>query len=80
MKKIFNVTALALLMVAVSSCDSGFDELNTSKTSSSSLDPSLILNNAIINSSPDDSQLNFELAIVQQLTSPKYRRIGRREF
>ena len=39
MKKIFNVTALALLMVAVSSCDSGFDELNTSKTGAISLDP-----------------------------------------
>ncbi len=34
------------------------------------MDPALILNNAIINSAPDDSQLNFELAIVQQLTSP----------
>ncbi len=70
MKKIINVIALALFIVVISSCDSGFDELNTSKTSSASLDPSLILNNAIINSSPDDSQLNFELAIVQQLTSP----------
>ena len=57
-------------MLVIASCDSGFEELNTSKTASSSLDPSLILNNAIINSSPDDSQLNFELAIVQQLTSP----------
>ena len=57
-------------MIVIASCDSGFEELNTSKTASSSLDPSLILNNAIINSSPDDSQLNFELAIVQQVTSP----------
>ena len=70
MKKIFNIISLALVMIAIASCDSGFEELNTSKTASSSLDPSLILNNAIINSSPDDSQLNFELAIVQQLTSP----------
>jgi hypothetical protein len=70
MKKIFNIISLALVMIVIASCDSGFEELNTSKTASSSLDPSLILNNAIINSSPDDSQLNFELAIVQQLTSP----------
>jgi hypothetical protein len=70
MKKIFNIISIALVMIVIASCDSGFEELNTSKTSSSSLDPSLILNNAIINSSPDDSQLNFELAIVQQVTSP----------
>ncbi len=70
MKKIFNISVLALSMMVISSCDSGFDELNTSKTSSASLDPGLILNNAIINSSPDDSQLNYELAIVQQLTTP----------
>ena len=70
MKKIFNIISLALVMIVIASCDSGFEELNTSKTASSSLDPSLILNNAIINSSPDDSQLNFELAIVQQVTSP----------
>src|SRR5687767_1474726 len=70
MKKIFNISVLALSMIVASSCDSGFDELNTSKTSSASLDPGLILNNAIINSSPDDSQLNYELAIVQQLTTP----------
>jgi|SRR5688572_12658868 hypothetical protein len=70
MKKIFNISVLALSLIVISSCDSGFDELNTSKTSSATLDPGLILNNAIINSSPDDSQLNYELAIVQQLTTP----------
>lgn len=70
MKKILNITVLALSLAVISSCDSGFDELNTSKTNATTLDPALILNNAIINSAPDDSQLNFELAIVQQLTSP----------
>ncbi len=70
MKKIFKISVLALSIFVVASCDSGFDELNTSKTGAISLDPALLLNNAIINSSPDDSQLNYELAIVQQLTSP----------
>lgn len=70
MKKIINITALALAMIVISACDSGFEELNTNKTASIDLDPGLVLNNAIINSAPDDSQLNFELAIVQQLTSP----------
>lgn len=70
MKKIFNITVVALSLVVMSSCDSGFDELNTSKTGATSLNPALILNNAIINSSPNAGQLNFELAIVQQMTSP----------
>src|SRR5688500_18517890 len=70
MKKILNISVLALSMIVISACDSGFDELNKSKVATASLDPALILNNAIINSAPDDSQLNYELAIVQQLTSP----------
>ena len=70
MKNIFKISVLALSIFVIASCDSGFDELNTSKTGALSLDPAFILNNAIINSSPDDSQLNYELAVVQQLTSP----------
>jgi hypothetical protein len=70
MKKIFKISVLALSILVIASCESGFDELNTSKTGALALDPAFILNNAIINSSPDDSQLNYELAIVQQLTSP----------
>jgi hypothetical protein len=70
MKKIKYILLLTLSLVAISSCDDGFDELNSSKTGATILDPALLLNNAIINSSPDDGQLNYELAIVQQLTSP----------
>jgi hypothetical protein len=50
------------------SCDEGFDDLNTSKTGATSLDPALILNNAVISSSPASS-LNYEIAIVQQVFS-----------
>lgn len=70
MKKIFNITVLTIAIIVISACDSGFEELNTSKTGSPDLDPALVLNNAIIASAPDDSQLNFELPIVQQLTTP----------
>jgi hypothetical protein len=69
MKKIYKITVL-VLFVGLSSCDNGFDELNTSKTGAISLEPLLILNNAIINSSPNSGQLNYELPIVQQMTSP----------
>jgi hypothetical protein len=68
MKKIFNYCFLTLLFFLIESCDSGFDELNTSKTQSTTLDPALILNNAILSSSPTTS-LNYEIAIVQQVYS-----------
>lgn len=70
MKKIFNNTILILSITMATSCDNGFDELNTSKTGVTSFEPALILNNAIINSSPNAGQLNYELPIVQQITSP----------
>jgi hypothetical protein len=70
MKKTNYIIILALSLIAMSSCDNGFDELNASKTGATTLDPALILNNAIINSSPSAGQLNYELAIVQQLISP----------
>ncbi len=68
MKKIINLCLLTLSFTLLISCDSGFDELNTSKTGATSLDPALILNGAVINSSPSPS-LNYEIAIVQQLYS-----------
>lgn len=70
MKKIFSTTVFATVLAILSSCDSGFEELNTSKTGATDLDPALILNNAIISSSPNAGQLNYELAIVQQMISP----------
>jgi hypothetical protein len=70
MKKTNYIIALTLSFLVLASCDNGFDELNTSKVGAITLDPALILNNAIINSSPNAGQLNYELAIVQQLTSP----------
>ncbi len=68
MKKITNYLFLSISLLLVTSCDSGFDELNTSKTGAISLDPAFLLNNAIINSSPTPS-LTYEIAIVQQMFS-----------
>lgn len=70
MKNIRLISLIALGLIFATACDNGFDELNTSKTGIISLDPALILNNAVINSSPPQGILNYELAIVQQLTSP----------
>ncbi len=66
MKKIIHFFLLATSLLLIStSCDNGFDDLNTSKVAATSLDPISVLNNAIINSSPTTS-LNYEMAIVQQ--------------
>ncbi len=68
MKKIVNFCALALLLTMITSCEKGFDELNTSKTNATKIDPAFILNNAVINTS--FSSLVYEIGIVQQIVSP----------
>jgi hypothetical protein len=70
MKKLLKTGLIALSFVLVVSCESGFDELNTSQTGATSLDPALILNNAVISSSFNGGNLTYELGIVQQLISP----------
>lgn len=56
------------------SCDEGFDELNTSKTGARSIDPVYQLNNAIISTSSGGaaggSTLIYDIGIVQQIISP----------
>lgn len=70
MKKIFNYCLLVILMTTITSCDKGLESLNVNRVSPTSLDPSLLLNNAIINTSyPTKTQI-YEMAIVQQLVSP----------
>jgi hypothetical protein len=68
MKKIYSICVLALFFTMITSCDSGFDELNTSKTSATNIDPAFILNNAVINSSV--VTLIYEIGVVQQIISP----------
>jgi hypothetical protein len=78
MNKIFKLCLFTLSVIIATSCDRGFDELNTSKTGALSLDPALVLNNASINSSPGGvgtnagsptSSLVYDMAIVQQMIS-----------
>ena len=76
MKKIFNIFLLTSMILVITSCDSGFDELNVNKTASLSLDPVLVLNGAVVNSSPGGTNLSssttgltYENAIVQHMIS-----------
>lgn len=73
--KNIKIAALILLVLSgmiLTSCDKGFDELNTSEIAINDLDPVPILNHAIYRSSPhfDRHTLNFEFAIVQQMVTP----------
>lgn len=70
MKKILNISILAIFLVTVSSCDKGLSELNQNRTSPTTLDPVLILNTAVLNASFASKSLYFDIAIVQQMVSP----------
>jgi hypothetical protein len=61
---------LGVLMTFHTSCDEGFDELNTSKTGATAIDPVFQLNNALINTSFPGATLIYEIGIVQQIISP----------
>jgi Starch-binding associating with outer membrane len=64
----FSIAAVFLLMI--SSCEKGLEDLNKNKVNPTSLDPALLLNQAIVNSSHPWKTLVFDMGIVQQLISP----------
>ena len=71
MKTIHKYTfALAVLLTINTSCDQDFDEINTSKTATTGIDPVFQLNNAVINTSFPGASLVYEIGIVQQIISP----------
>ena len=70
MKKIVNPALLAVLLLFAVSCDKGLEGLNKNKTSPTSIDPALLLNNAVINTSFPVKSLIFDIGIVQQMVSP----------
>ena len=74
MKKVIYYTIFAVAAFFATSCDEGFDELNTSKTGAISIDPVYQLNNAIISTSSGGaaggSSLIYDIGIVQQIISP----------
>lgn len=75
MRKIVYIKLLVVLLLVTTSCDNGFDELNTNKTALTVIDPVLLLNSAIINSSYTNgssggSVLIYDMGVVQQIISP----------
>ncbi|WP_460635157.1 SusD/RagB family nutrient-binding outer membrane lipoprotein [Larkinella harenae] len=70
MKKKFLYIPLVAVMLGVSGCEKGFDELNVNPTAATSLNPLFTFNNAMINSTFPGQTLVFESAIVQQIFTP----------
>ena len=69
MKKILIYTFITVAAWTFSSCDSGFDELNTDKTRATAIDPAFELNNAVLGFRTY-SNLIYDMGIVQQIISP----------
>ncbi|MBO9565323.1 MAG: SusD/RagB family nutrient-binding outer membrane lipoprotein [Niastella sp.] len=70
MKKILNYILPVALLFAVAGCEKGLSDLNVNKTSPTALDPALLLNQAVINTSFPAKALVFEEGIVQQMVTP----------
>ena len=70
MKKTLIYSFSVALMLCVSSCDKGFDELNVNKTAATAVNPVFILNNATINSTYTTGSVMYEISIVQQMVTP----------
>lgn len=72
MKIIHNiyVSGLILVLLMISACDSGFDELNTNPARQTFLDPTFQLNRAIEDFAPTYGNLTYETTIVRQMFTP----------
>jgi Starch-binding associating with outer membrane len=70
MKKIINYNLLIALTLFAASCEKGLEGLNKNKTSPIALDPALLLNNAVINTSFPSRSVLFDIGIVQQIVTP----------
>jgi len=70
MKKIVNYSLLIALSLFAASCEKGLEGLNENKTSATSVDPVLLLNNAIFNISFPTRTVLFDVGIVQQMVTP----------
>ena len=62
--------SLVLVLSIATGCDKDFDEINTNETATTSLNPTFVMNDAIINASFPTSIFIYELAIVQQIITP----------
>lgn len=70
MKKIFNYSIVSFLLLFITSCDKGLDDLNRNRTSPTAIDPVFQLNNAVVNTSFPAATIIYDMGIVQQMVTP----------
>jgi hypothetical protein len=70
MKKLLKYSLLVGILCYTAACEKGLSDLNVNKTSPTGLDPFLLLNQAIINSSFPVKTLVFDAGIVQHMVTP----------
>jgi hypothetical protein len=59
-----------LVILLITSCEEGFDEMNTNPVRLTSLDATYQLNHAIIESAPVYNNLTYETTIIRQMITP----------
>jgi hypothetical protein len=64
------IGGLGAVLLLLSACDNGFDELNVNKTAATSINPVFTLNNATINMSYPNGIIFYEIGVVQQMVTP----------
>lgn len=71
MKQLIKYSFLLTVVLFATSCDKGFDDLNTNKVNPTAIDPLYQLNNAVVNTSfPGNSCLAYDIGVAQQIISP----------
>src|ERR1044072_9851677 len=70
MKKIVHYISIILLFISTVSFENNLAKLNVNETNSTTLDPALLLNQAVINTSFPVKSLVFDVGIVQQMVTP----------
>lgn len=71
MKQTIKYSFLLALVIFGTSCEKGFDELNTNKVNPLKIDPLYQLNNAVVSTAfPGNSSLAYDMGVVQQIISP----------
>jgi hypothetical protein len=70
MKKIITYSLLFVVIGIADSCTKKLEEINVNTVNPTTLDPVLLLNNAIINTSFPTKTVVYEMSIVQQMVTP----------
>ncbi|MES2893920.1 MAG: SusD/RagB family nutrient-binding outer membrane lipoprotein [Bacteroidota bacterium] len=80
MKHYLKYSIAAFLLIILFSCNKNLEELNKNKVNPTTLEPSLLLNQAIVSSSFPFKTLVFDLGIVQQMITPNGGVVGGANF